>query len=164
MQSLSETQLGKIQVELYKEIKKNGSVRSLRAALTRFAALCHHIRQVPVFLFGIAGITIVLFLFSGFPKFHHSYVRYASIYLFIASASSVTISTISSSTHYLHILLGIPGGWKIGTSILTAIPNATLPSLHMPSHLNLLTLSTELTFLRPCFATSSLDTQSLHVI
>lgn len=46
-QSLSETQLGKIQVELYKEIKKNGSVRSLRAALTRFAALCHHIRYKP---------------------------------------------------------------------------------------------------------------------
>ncbi|XP_050730332.1 huntingtin-like isoform X2 [Eriocheir sinensis] len=44
IRSLSETQLGKIQVELYKEIKKNGSVRSLRAALTRFAALCHHIR------------------------------------------------------------------------------------------------------------------------
>nr|XP_045607422.1 huntingtin-like isoform X3 [Procambarus clarkii] len=44
IRSLSETQLGKIQVELYKEIKKNGSVRSLRAALSRFAALCHHIR------------------------------------------------------------------------------------------------------------------------
>ncbi|XP_064096525.1 huntingtin-like [Macrobrachium nipponense] len=44
IRSLSETQLGKIQVELYKEIKKNGSVRSLRAALTRFASLCHHIR------------------------------------------------------------------------------------------------------------------------
>ncbi|KAK7079832.1 hypothetical protein SK128_022104, partial [Halocaridina rubra] len=44
IRSLSETQLGKIQVELYKEIKKNGSVRSLRAALIRFAALCHHIR------------------------------------------------------------------------------------------------------------------------
>ncbi|KAG7155913.1 Huntingtin-like [Homarus americanus] len=35
IRSLSETQLGKIQVELYKEIKKNGSVRSLRAALSR---------------------------------------------------------------------------------------------------------------------------------
>ncbi|XP_068234412.1 huntingtin-like [Palaemon carinicauda] len=46
IRSLSETQLGKIQVELYKEIKKNGSVRSLRAALTRFASLCHHIRPM----------------------------------------------------------------------------------------------------------------------
>ncbi|CAL4162698.1 unnamed protein product, partial [Meganyctiphanes norvegica] len=44
IRGLSETQLGKIQVELYKEIKKNGNVKSLRAALTRFAALCHHIR------------------------------------------------------------------------------------------------------------------------
>ncbi|KAK3887735.1 hypothetical protein Pcinc_008172 [Petrolisthes cinctipes] len=44
IRGLSETQLGKIQVELYKEIKKNGSVRSLRAALSRFASLCHHIR------------------------------------------------------------------------------------------------------------------------
>ncbi|KAB7506574.1 HD-like protein, partial [Armadillidium nasatum] len=36
--------MGKIQLELFKEIKKNGSSRSLRGALTRFAVLCHHIR------------------------------------------------------------------------------------------------------------------------
>nr|CAD7394386.1 unnamed protein product [Timema cristinae] len=34
----------KIQVELHKEIKKNGSARTLRAALWRFAELCHMIR------------------------------------------------------------------------------------------------------------------------
>nr|CAD7575629.1 unnamed protein product [Timema californicum] len=33
----------KIQVELHKEIKKNGSARTLRAALWRFAELCHMI-------------------------------------------------------------------------------------------------------------------------
>lgn len=35
-----EFHLGRIQVELYKEIKKNGASRSVRAALTRFADLC----------------------------------------------------------------------------------------------------------------------------
>lgn len=34
----------KVQLELHKEIKKNGSVRPLRAALWRFAQLCHMIR------------------------------------------------------------------------------------------------------------------------
>lgn len=34
----------KVQVELHKEIKKNGSVRSLRAALWRFAQLAGMIR------------------------------------------------------------------------------------------------------------------------
>lgn len=34
----------KIQLELHKEIKKNGSARTLRAALWRFAQLCHMIR------------------------------------------------------------------------------------------------------------------------
>lgn len=34
----------KVQVELHKEIKKNGAARSLRAALWRFAQLCHMIR------------------------------------------------------------------------------------------------------------------------
>lgn len=34
----------KVQLELHKEIKKNGSERSLRAALWRFAQLCHMIR------------------------------------------------------------------------------------------------------------------------
>jgi len=33
--------LGRIQVELYKEIKKNGSPRCVRAALWRFAELAH---------------------------------------------------------------------------------------------------------------------------
>ncbi len=41
IKNLLDTQLGRIQVELYKEIKKNGSSRSLRAALSRFADLCH---------------------------------------------------------------------------------------------------------------------------
>ncbi|XP_023232349.1 huntingtin-like [Centruroides sculpturatus] len=36
--------LGRLQVELYKEIKKDGPSRSLRAALSRFADLCHLIR------------------------------------------------------------------------------------------------------------------------
>ncbi|XP_068709184.1 huntingtin-like [Montipora foliosa] len=39
-----DTSLGRIQVELYKEIKKNGSARTLRAALSRFGELCHFIR------------------------------------------------------------------------------------------------------------------------
>ena len=39
-----ETNLGRLQVELYKEIKKNGSARCLRAGLWRFADLCHLIR------------------------------------------------------------------------------------------------------------------------
>nr|CAD7591332.1 unnamed protein product [Timema genevievae] len=40
----------KIQVELHKEIKKNGNARTLRAALWRFAELCHMIRRsVPTF-------------------------------------------------------------------------------------------------------------------
>eukprot|EP00058_Branchiostoma_floridae_P006836 XP_002592324.1 hypothetical protein BRAFLDRAFT_101261 [Branchiostoma floridae] len=41
---LLETNLGRLQVELYKEIKKNGPARSLRAALWRFAELSHLIR------------------------------------------------------------------------------------------------------------------------
>lgn len=36
--------MNKIQIELHKEIKKNGPARSLRAALWRFAELAHHIR------------------------------------------------------------------------------------------------------------------------
>lgn len=36
--------IGKIQIELHKEIKKNGSARSLRAALVRFSQLAHLIR------------------------------------------------------------------------------------------------------------------------
>ncbi|KAL5022595.1 hypothetical protein ScPMuIL_001750 [Solemya velum] len=41
---LLETNLGRLQVELYKEIKKNGTPRSLRAALWRFADMAHLIR------------------------------------------------------------------------------------------------------------------------
>ncbi|XP_041368406.1 huntingtin-like isoform X2 [Gigantopelta aegis] len=41
---LLETNLGRLQVELYKEIKKNGVSRSLRASLWRFADMCHLIR------------------------------------------------------------------------------------------------------------------------
>ena len=33
-----------IQVELYKEIKKNGSARCVRAAVSRFSGLARHIR------------------------------------------------------------------------------------------------------------------------
>ncbi len=36
--------VGRMQVELYKEIKKNGSARSLRSALTKFAAIADQIR------------------------------------------------------------------------------------------------------------------------
>lgn len=36
--------MNKIQIELHKEIKKNGAPRSLRAALWRFSELAHHIR------------------------------------------------------------------------------------------------------------------------
>ena len=43
--SLGESNLGKLQVELYKEIKKNGSHRSVRAALTRFSGLAKYIRS-----------------------------------------------------------------------------------------------------------------------
>ena len=41
-----DSQLSRIQVELYKEIKKNSSSRSLRAALSRFADLSHLTRPV----------------------------------------------------------------------------------------------------------------------
>jgi huntingtin len=44
IQTLMESSLGRLQVELYKEIKKNGTTRSLRAALWRFADMCHLIR------------------------------------------------------------------------------------------------------------------------
>ncbi|XP_072177779.1 huntingtin-like [Diadema setosum] len=39
-----ESSLGRLQLELYKEIKKNGPSRSLRAALWRFAEMAHLIR------------------------------------------------------------------------------------------------------------------------
>ncbi|GAB6024871.1 hypothetical protein CHUAL_009985 [Chamberlinius hualienensis] len=44
IKTLLESNISRIQVELFKEIKKNGSSRSLRAALLRFADLCHLIR------------------------------------------------------------------------------------------------------------------------
>uniref|UniRef100_T1IW53 Huntingtin n=1 Tax=Strigamia maritima TaxID=126957 RepID=T1IW53_STRMM len=44
IKNLMETNLGRLQVELYKEIKKNGAPRMLRAAVWRFADLCHLIR------------------------------------------------------------------------------------------------------------------------
>ncbi|XP_046383294.1 huntingtin isoform X2 [Ischnura elegans] len=44
IRALTDTNVMKIQVELHKEIKKNGSARTLRAALWRFAELCHMIR------------------------------------------------------------------------------------------------------------------------
>lgn len=42
--SESVTNVGRMQVELYKEIKKNGSSKSLRSALTKFASICGQIR------------------------------------------------------------------------------------------------------------------------
>ena len=46
VRNLSESgnNVGRMQVELYKEIKKNGSSRSLRSAVTKFAAVCGQIR------------------------------------------------------------------------------------------------------------------------
>ncbi|KAG8226325.1 hypothetical protein J437_LFUL009902, partial [Ladona fulva] len=46
IRALTDTNVVKIQVELHKEIKKNGNARTLRAALWRFAELCHMIRPV----------------------------------------------------------------------------------------------------------------------
>ena len=42
--SLGESNIGRLQVELYKEIKKNGSQRCVRSAVTRFSQLARHIR------------------------------------------------------------------------------------------------------------------------
>ena len=42
--SLGDGSVGRLQVELFKEIKKNGSSRCVRAALSRFSALTCHIR------------------------------------------------------------------------------------------------------------------------
>ena len=41
---MAEGHIMKVQVELYHEIKRNGSARSLRAALSRFGLLSHMIR------------------------------------------------------------------------------------------------------------------------
>jgi huntingtin len=50
---MADTNVVKIQVELHKEIKKNGNPRPLRAALWRFAELCHLIRyEQERFIFG----------------------------------------------------------------------------------------------------------------
>ncbi|KAB1282049.1 Huntingtin [Camelus dromedarius] len=43
-QALMDSNLPRLQLELYKEIKKNGAPRSLRAALWRFAELAHLVR------------------------------------------------------------------------------------------------------------------------
>jgi hypothetical protein len=43
---MMDSNIMKIHVELHKEIKENGSARSLRAALWRFAELAHMIRFV----------------------------------------------------------------------------------------------------------------------
>src|SRR5689334_20680001 len=44
IKSLLESQVARIQVELYKEIKKNGSSRTLRAGLSKFADLSHLVK------------------------------------------------------------------------------------------------------------------------
>ena len=44
MKAFIDSNIGRIQVELYKEIKKNGASRSLRAALQRFGDTCYLIR------------------------------------------------------------------------------------------------------------------------
>ncbi|KAG7458857.1 hypothetical protein MATL_G00225080 [Megalops atlanticus] len=44
IKALMDSNLPRLQLELYKEIKKNGASRSLRAALWRFAELCHLVR------------------------------------------------------------------------------------------------------------------------
>ena len=46
IQGLMESNLGRLQVELYKEIKRNGGARSLRAALSRFAEMARLIRPL----------------------------------------------------------------------------------------------------------------------
>lgn len=43
-QAVTDSNVMKVQVELHKEIKRNGNARSLRAALWRFAYLSHMIR------------------------------------------------------------------------------------------------------------------------
>lgn len=44
IKTLLDSHLGRLQAELYKEIKKNGPGRSLRAALAKFGDLCHLIK------------------------------------------------------------------------------------------------------------------------
>ncbi|EDO49114.1 predicted protein [Nematostella vectensis] len=44
IKGLLDSNVGRLLVELYKEIKKNGSARSLRAAIQRFGEICHLIR------------------------------------------------------------------------------------------------------------------------
>ncbi|GFT39474.1 huntingtin [Nephila pilipes] len=44
IKTLLDSHLGRLLVELFKEIKKNGSARSLRAALSRFGDICHLMR------------------------------------------------------------------------------------------------------------------------
>ncbi|XP_035218065.1 huntingtin-like, partial [Stegodyphus dumicola] len=44
IKTLLDSHLGRLLVELFKEIKKDGSARSLRAALSRFGDICHLMR------------------------------------------------------------------------------------------------------------------------
>lgn len=44
IKAMNNGNIGKVQIELHKEIKRNGAARSLRAALSRFAHLAHLIR------------------------------------------------------------------------------------------------------------------------
>lgn len=46
LQAVTDGHIGKVHIELLKEIKRNGSARSLRAALTRFSQLASYIRPV----------------------------------------------------------------------------------------------------------------------
>ncbi|GFS71545.1 huntingtin [Trichonephila clavipes] len=45
IKTLLDSHLGRLLVELFKEIKKNSSARSLRAALSRFGDICHLMRS-----------------------------------------------------------------------------------------------------------------------
>lgn len=46
LQAVTDGHIGKVHIELLKEIKRNGSARSLRGALTRFSQLACYIRPV----------------------------------------------------------------------------------------------------------------------
>ncbi|CAG2062580.1 unnamed protein product [Timema podura] len=79
----------KIQVELHKEIKKNGSARTLRAALWRFAELCHMISS-PVYCEG--------------DTLDHAVTKAGCIQKFIVSLCNVATLCAGSSTMLQHSL------------------------------------------------------------
>lgn len=54
--SLGDSSVGRLQVELYKEVKRNGSSRCVRAALLRFSALASHIRPAKVMCLVLSGV------------------------------------------------------------------------------------------------------------